>query len=129
MRTLFVEDMKAMTLRDIRSILDAEVLCGEPLLDREVKTGFACDLISEMLAHADSGALLITSLTNPHVIHTAEVMDAVGVVFVGGKKPNLSMVEAVNSSRIPLLATDHLIFKCCGLLFEHGIEEGKRGLL
>ena len=95
-----------MTLRDIRNILDAEVLYGEHLLEREVKTGFACDLISEMLAFASSGTLLITSLTNPHVIHTAEVMDAVAVVFVGGKKPNPSMFKAVQGSKIPLLATD-----------------------
>jgi predicted transcriptional regulator len=116
-----------MTLRDIKDILEADVLCGDHLLDREVQTGFACDLISEMLAFASSNTLLITSLTNPHVIHTAEVMDAVGVVFVGGKKPSLSMIKQVNSSRIPLLSTDLLIFKCCGLLFQHGILGAKRG--
>jgi predicted transcriptional regulator len=115
-----------MTLRDIRNILDADVLCGEQLLDREVKTGFACDLISEMLAFASTGTLLITSLKNPHVIHTAEVMDAVGVVFVGGKKPNLSTMKQIANSRIPLLATDLLIFKCCGLLFQHGVQGVKR---
>jgi predicted transcriptional regulator len=115
-----------MTLKDIRDLLDAEVLCGEDLLDTEVKTGFACDLISEMLAHAGSGNLLITSLKNPHVIHTAEVMDAAGVVFVGGRKPNPSMMKQIDSSRIPLLATDYLIFKCCGLLFQHGIQGAKR---
>jgi len=43
-----------MILRDIRDILDADVLCGEHLLDTEVQTGFACDLISEMLAYAGS---------------------------------------------------------------------------
>jgi predicted transcriptional regulator len=118
-----------MTLRDIREILDADVLCGAHLLDREVKTGFACDLISEMLASAGSGTLLITSLKNPHVIHTAEVMDAVGVVFVGGKNPNLSSMKQLGVSRIPLLATDLLIFKCCGLLFQHGIQGCKRDCL
>jgi hypothetical protein len=118
-----------MTLKDIREILDADVLCGEHLLDREVKTGFACDLISEMLASASSGTLLITSLKNPHVIHTAEVMDAVGVIFVGGKTANISAMTEVGSSRIPLLATDFLIFKCCGLLFQHGIQGCKRDCL
>ncbi len=98
-------------------------------LDREVKTGFACDLVSEMLAFATSGTLLITSLANPHVIHTAEVMDAVGVILVGRKKLNSAMFKAITNSKITVLATDYLIFKCCGLLFEHGIEEGKRGPL
>ena len=124
-----MEDRKAMTLREVRDILDAEVLCGEHLLDSDVKTGFACDLISEMLAHAGSYTLLITTLTNAHVIHTAEVMDAVAVVFAGGKRPDAAMIKAINGGRIPLLATDHLIFKCCGLLFKHGIEAGDRGPL
>jgi len=117
-----------MTLRDVQDILDAKVLYGEQMLDREVRTGFACDLVSEMLAFATSGTLLITSLANPHVIHTAEVMDAVGVIFVGGKQLNPSMFKAVTSSKIPVLATDHLLFKSCGLLFQHGIQGAKRGL-
>jgi predicted transcriptional regulator len=123
------EDTRIMTLRDIRNILNADVLCGEQLLDREVKTGFACDLISHMLAFASSDTLLITTLTNLHVIHTAEVMDAVGVVFVGGKKPSPSVIEQMNSSRIPLLSTELLLFKCCGLLFQNGIQGSKLGSL
>jgi len=116
-----------MTLREVRDILDAKVLYGDQMLDREVNTGFACDLVSEMLAFATSGTLLITSLANPHVIHTAEVMDAVAVIFVGGKKLNPSMFKAITTSKIPVLATDHLIFKSCGLLFQHGIQGAKRG--
>ena len=115
-----------MTLREIQNILQAQVLHGEQLLDREVKIGFACDLISDMLAFASSNALIVTSLTNPHVIHTAEVVDAAGVVFVGGKKPPESMVKEINPGRIPLLSTDMLMFKCCGLLFANGLKESKR---
>jgi predicted transcriptional regulator len=118
-----------MTLRDIKDILDAEVLSGEHLLDREVRMGFACDLVSEMLAFAGSGSLIITSLKNPHVIHTAEVMDAVGVLFVGGKNLNHSLTKQIEDSQIPLLATDLLMFKCCGLLFQHGILGAKRGCI
>jgi predicted transcriptional regulator len=115
-----------MTLKDVRDILNADVLCGEPMLNREVKTAFACDLISEMLAFASSGTLLITSLKNPHVIHTAEVMDAVGVVFVGGGQQNLRAMKQIDGSKIPLLATEFLIFKCCGLLYQQGIQGARR---
>jgi predicted transcriptional regulator len=117
-----------MTLREIQNILHAEVLYGEQLLDREVKIGFACDLISDMLAFASSNALIITSLTNPHVLHTAEVVDAVGVVFVGGKKPPESMLKEINDGHVPLLSTDLLMFKCCGLLFTNGLKESRRSL-
>jgi predicted transcriptional regulator len=115
-----------MTLREIKEILGAQVLAGEHMLEREVETTFACDLISDMLAFASSNALIVTSLTNPHVIHTAEVVDAAGVVFVGGKKPPESMMKEVDHGRIPLLSTDLLTFKCCGLLFVNGLKESRR---
>jgi predicted transcriptional regulator len=116
-----------MTLRDVTKILEAEVLCGEELLDREVGTAFACDLISEMLAFAGSQTLLITSLTNPHIIHTAGVMDAVAVIFTGDKKPDAEVIKKINNDDIPLLSTPFLIFKCCGLLFSNGVEGCIRG--
>jgi predicted transcriptional regulator len=126
-RHLVQKEKRTMTLREIRDLLNAEVLYGEQLLDREVKTGFACDLISDMLAFASSDTLLITTLTNPHVVHTAEVMDAVAVIFAGGKKPDPSVIQQGNGSRIPLLSTDLMIFKCCGLLYQNGVQGTKRG--
>jgi predicted transcriptional regulator len=111
-----------MKLKDIIKVLDAEVLCGEHLLEREVETGFGCDLMSEMLAFANSHTLLITSLTNEHVIHTAEIMDAVGVVFVGGKRPAKEIIRKAELNNIPLLSTPFLMFKCCGLLFVNGLK-------
>ena len=116
-----------MTLKEVKDILNAEVLCGEHLLDQEVITAFACDLISEMLSLASSNTLIITSLINPHVIHTAEVMDAVGVIFVGGKKPSEDIINNLNRGNIPLLSTPFLIFNACGLLFSNGIEGCMRG--
>jgi len=116
-----------MTLNEVKDILNAEVLCGNHLLDRKVKTAFACDLISEMLSLASSNTLIITSLTNPHVIHTAEVIDAVGVVFVGGKKPSNDVIKNLDHVNIPLLSTPLLIFNSCGLLFSNGIEGCMRG--
>jgi len=116
-----------MNLRDIQKILKAEVLCGEHLLEREVETGFGCDLMSEMLAFAGSHTLLITSLTNEHVIHTAEIMDAVGVVYVSGKQPAKEIIKKANHNNIPLLSTPFLMFECCGLLFTSGLKGCKRG--
>lgn len=116
-----------MTLREIQTHLDAEVLCGEGQLDREVDEAFACDLISEMLASASSHVLLITSLTNAHVIHTAEVIDALGVIFVGGRRPAEDVIEIVKkNSRIPLLTTKRQMFDCCGLLFSKGVQADRK---
>lgn len=116
-----------MTLLEIKDILNAEVLCGEHLLERKVKTAFACDLISEMLALANSNTLIITSLINPHVIHTAEVMDAKGVIFVGGKRLSADIIKKLDHGNFPILSTSLLLFDTCGLLFSRGIEGCVRG--
>ncbi len=115
-----------MKLKDIVKILDAEVICGEDCLDREVRACFACDLISEMLLYVTPRSLLITSLMNAHVIHTAEVMDASGVIFVGGKKPDKTAIKNARMNNVPLLSTPHLIFECCGRLFLNGIRGDKK---
>ncbi|HON85317.1 MAG TPA: DRTGG domain-containing protein [Syntrophorhabdaceae bacterium] len=112
-----------MNLRDVKEILNAEVLCCEDLLDREVKTCFACDLISEMLLHVQSNTLLVTSLTNAHILHAAQVMDALAVVFVAGKRPDATVIKKSEQSGLPLMTTKKLIFECCGLLYLNGVRD------
>ena len=53
----------AMKLAEIRDILDCEVLSGEEDLSTEVETVVASDGMSEILAFAHPGALMITGLT------------------------------------------------------------------
>lgn len=111
-----------MKLSDVQKILDAKILCGNDLLNKDAESCFACDLISEMLLYVTPKTLVITSLTNIHVVHTAHVMDAVGVVFVGGKKPDSTAIDNGELSDIPLFTTNHLTFECCGRLFANGMK-------
>ncbi|HPP06918.1 MAG TPA: DRTGG domain-containing protein [Syntrophorhabdaceae bacterium] len=111
-----------MTLKDVALLLDAEILCCDGLLDREVKTCFACDMVSEMLLHVQSNTLLVTSLTNAHVLHAALVMDALAVVFVGGKRPDSTVIKNAEHNGIPLMTTKKHIFECCGLLYKEGLK-------
>lgn len=117
-----------MTLKEIQSLLDAEILCGDDvcLEHRKVKICLACDLISEMLLFLKPHSLLITSLTNAHVIHTAQVMDAGAVVFVGGRRPDPSVIRNGEMNEIPMLATSLLTFECCGRLYEKGVKGDKQ---
>jgi predicted transcriptional regulator len=112
-----------MKINDIKEILEAKLLCGDECLDHEVRGCFACDLISEMLLHLKPGSLLVTSLLSAHVVHAAHVMDASGVVFVGGKRPDETIIANASLNGIPLLSTSLLIFECCGRLFSGGVQQ------
>ena len=113
-----------MTVRDARDILGARVLVGEEFLDREVKSACGSDMMSDVLAHVDDQAVLITGLCNPQVLRTAEMMDIVCVIMVRNKQPDDAMIQMATERGICLLATSLPMFSTCGLLYEAGLRGG-----
>ena len=49
-----------MTLKDIKELLDAEVVCGKSHLDIEIKFAGGSDMMSDVLAFGQPGLLLLT---------------------------------------------------------------------
>lgn len=112
-----------MRLTEVAEVLAAEVICGETLLEREIDSGVACDLMSDALTYAGPRMLFLTGLTNPQVVRTAEIIDCSAVVFVHGKRPLDSNIHTLASEkRIPLLTTNHSMFEACALLHAAGLK-------
>ena len=110
-----------MTLRDVKEILDAEVLVGADQLDKEVKTAFGADLMSDVLAFAKAGSLLLTGLTNPQVIRTSDVLDIAAIIMVRGKRPSPETIRLAEELQIPILVTKYILFETAGKLYAKGI--------
>lgn len=114
-----------MTVRDIKEYLDAELLFGEELLDREVHTACGSDMMSDVLAFVKNQAVLLTGLMNPQAIRTAEMMDMTCIVFVRGKEPGENIIELAREKDICILKTRHPMFSACGILYDHGLRGGQ----
>ena len=110
-----------MTLNDVKIILNADVIVGEEHLDMEVKTAFGADLMSDVLAFAKAGSLLLTGLTNSQVIRTANILDIAAIVLVRGKKPSTETINLAKELKIPLLTTKYILFETAGRLYAKGI--------
>jgi len=113
-----------MKIREIVELLDAEVLCGEELLDGEVHSACGCDMMSDVLAFVKDQAVLLTGLVNPQVIRTAEMMDIVCIVLVRGKAPTAAMIDLAEERSLALLSTEQKMFSACGLLYNAGLADG-----
>jgi len=112
-----------MKLCDISGFIDAEVLYGRDLLDGlEVETAYGADLMSDVLAFAKPGSLLLTGLTNVQIIRTAQMLDIPAVVFVRGKKPQKEAVELAAKLKMPVLLCHKSMFEVCGILYREGIQ-------
>ncbi len=110
-----------MKLKDIKRILEAEVIVGDDLLSEEVVMACGSDLMSDVLSFVKPGALLLTGLTNPQVVRTAEMADLRAICFVRGKKPGQETIEIAKSKDIPLLTTPLPMFESCGWLHREGL--------
>ena len=114
-----------MKVEDLLQILDAEVLVGEEFLNREIIEFAASDLLSDILAYANEGYVLLTGLTSSQVVRTAELTGALAIVFVRGKFPAQEAVGLAKSHHIPLLRTERLMFESCKKISQ-GLKEEKK---
>lgn len=119
-----------MKLREVEKVLGAKSAwdceragCGE----RGVSACHASDLMSDVLTFRGPGSLLLTGLTNPQVIRTAEMSDFAAICFVRGKQPQPETVRLAQEKGIPLFVTRLSMYEACGRLFALGLSPGARG--
>jgi predicted transcriptional regulator len=110
-----------MNLGEVLSIIDGKVISKDADLDLEVEMACGSDLMSDVLAFTHEGTLLMTGLTNPQVVRTAELAGIVAIVFVRGKLPPPETVALAGEKGIPLLASRYTMFETCGRLFQAGL--------
>ncbi len=112
-----------MILEDIRRILEAEVIVGDDHLSKDIVMACGSDLMSDVLAFAKPGALLLTGLTNPQVVRTAEMSEVEAICFVRGKMPGEETIKLAELKTVPLLRTHLSMFASAGRLYEKGLPD------
>ena len=112
-----------MKERDVVKILKADILV-EGDLDLEVRTACGSDMMSDVLAFVKDQSVLLTGLTNPQVVRTAEMMDMHCIIFVRGKEIDATVLELAKEKGITVLKTPYRMFTACGLLYTNGLSGG-----
>ncbi|MDR1731509.1 MAG: transcriptional regulator [Synergistaceae bacterium] len=111
-----------MKLSAIRDLLEAEVINGQERLDAiEIEKGYASDLMSDVLAFASPGVLLLTGLTNVQIFRTAQMLDIPSIVFVRGKMPCDELLHLAQEAEMPILVTCMSMFESAGRLYNTGL--------
>jgi predicted transcriptional regulator len=98
-----------------------EILHLDGHRSRRIDTGFAADLMSEVLAFCGHGALLITGLTSVQSVHTADVADLSAILFVNGKRPGPEVVSLAKELEMPLFTTKLTMYEVCSRLHRLGL--------
>lgn len=113
-----------LPLFKVKELLDAQVLVGD--LNMVIHSACGSDLMSDCLAFVKDQTLLLTGLTNPQVIRTAELLDVSAIVFVRGKTPQPEVLAMAEERSIALLTTQATLYVACGKLYQAGLPGGSR---
>jgi hypothetical protein len=116
-----------MTISRVLEILEAELLNGQGAEEQELATACGSDLMSDVLCIRGAPDLLLTALTNPQSVRTAEMAEIAAICFVQGKRPPAETLELARANGLPLLATRLSMFTSCGRLFAAGLKACAEG--
>ena len=94
-----------MKATEIQALLNATVLVG-PLPEEEILTACGSDMMSDVLAFPKDRMVLLTGLTNPHTVRTAELLDVMMIIFVRGKLPSEEVLNMAEDAGIAVVMTE-----------------------
>jgi hypothetical protein len=115
-----------IVLKDVLALLDGELLTPSTSPEEAFRKVFASDLMSDVLTAAEPGSLLLTGLSNAHVVCTCQVADLAGVVFVQGKRPAPEVISDALAKNLPLVVTKMSMFEVCTRMAGR-LEDGGHG--
>jgi predicted transcriptional regulator len=114
-------------LDQIIKTVDGKIISAEVDLTIEIDTAFGADLMSDVLAFVHTGTMLLTGLTNPQAVRTAEMAGVTAILFVRGKYPPAQTIALAAEKGVPLLWSPYTMYETCGRLYQAGLRSG--GLL
>ena len=90
--------------------------------DVEVTAGYASDLLSDVLANAPEGGVLVTLQVHLNVIAVASHADLSAVVFTSGRTPEPDVVQKAVTEELHLFVTQADTFDVVGRLYALGVK-------
>jgi hypothetical protein len=113
-----------MKLDDIAKQLDLTLLTPETpdAEEAEITRGYASDLLSDVLAHAPEGGVLVTLQVHLNVIAVASHAELAAVIFAGGRRPEEDVITKATAEDITLYASADDTFDVVGHLYGLGVK-------
>ena len=111
-----------MTLEELVQALHLRPLSPAAPGDAEITRGYASDLLSDVLAHAPAGGVLVTFQINLDVITVAGYAGLRAIIFSRGRMPEDGFLERAAGEGLSLFGSQADTFEIVGRLYELGLR-------
>lgn len=112
-----------MTLQQLAQELGLE--CLTPEVDagaRDIRAGYASDLLSDVLAHGPAGGVLVTVQVHLNVVAVATHADLAAVIFALDRRPEPNVLAKAVAEGIAMYVAPVSAFDVVGRLYGLGIR-------
>ena len=116
-----------MNVAELAQILDAKVLNPGVDLNREVESGYVCDLLSWVMAKGAPGCAWITVMNHMNVIAVAALLDLSCVIIPESIEVDQGVLDKALEEGIPVFSSDKTGFELAGLLYAKGLTRPVKG--
>jgi hypothetical protein len=90
--------------------------------EAEIERGYASDLLSDVLAHAPEGGVLVTLQVHLNVIAVASHAELAAVVFAGDRRPEEDVRAKAVAEGVSLFVSPADTFDIVGRMYGLGVK-------
>ena len=105
-----------MTIREAAGVLGAEILQDE-FEDKKLSGAYTSDLLSDVIAHARNGGVLITIQAHKNTVAVATLADITAVIICNSRPVPEDMLEAAKNEGIAVMRTKENQYTVSGKLY------------
>lgn len=111
-----------VTLADLADRLGGRLVAASHLAARVVRGGYASDLLSDVMAHADEGDAWVTMQKHINIVAVAQLKNLAVIVIVNDRQPDADTLARAASEDVAVILTPRSAFDAAGTLYELGIR-------
>jgi predicted transcriptional regulator len=106
-----------MKVGELVSVLGLEVLTGSVNLDREIRSGYTSDLLSDAIANIEEGSVWITIQRHINILGVAKLKDVAAILIPHNLQLEQEVIDKARAESIAILRGQLSAFELSGLLY------------
>ena len=111
-----------MTVTELARLLEGAVIGPADAGGREVRGGYASDLLSDVMANAQDGDAWVTMQRHVNTVAVAQLKNLVAIVIVNGREPEAEMTARAAAHGVAVVTTPLRAFDVAGRLYGAGLR-------
>jgi hypothetical protein len=111
-----------MTVAELARLVDGIVAGAAGAGSRDVRGGYASDLLSDVMANAQDGDAWITMQRHVNTVAVAQLKNLGAIVIVNGRQPEPDMAARAAEHEVAIVTTPLASFEVAGRLYGAGLR-------